>query len=73
MADTESAMEQLIQKGLRMNKQQYDFGKAPIVMEGGTADPDAFTWECACNDCQAKYAKWKEAFDAQQKQLKENT
>ena len=48
-----------------------DFGKATIKMEGGIADPDEFTWGCNCEDCQEKYQKWKEAFDAQQKQLKE--
>lgn len=47
------------------------FRKAPIKMEGGIADPDEFTWECSCDDCQAKYAKWKAEFEAQQKQLKE--
>lgn len=47
------------------------FGMVPIVMEGGIADPDKFTWECNCNECQIRYQKWKEAFDAQQKQLEE--
>jgi len=50
-----------------------EFGRAPIKMEGGVANPDEFVWECACEKCQAKYAKWKEAFDAQQKQLKEKS
>jgi hypothetical protein len=49
------------------------FGQAPIKMEGGISDPDEFTWECNCNDCKAKYQHWKEAFDIQQKQLKEKT
>ena len=48
-----------------------NFGQTPIKMEGGIADPDEFTWECHCEDCQVKYQKWKEAFDIQQKQLKE--
>jgi hypothetical protein len=47
------------------------FGLAPIKMEGGVADPDAFTWECYCEACRVKYQKWKEAFDAQQKECKE--
>jgi len=47
------------------------FGMVPIVMEGGIADPDRFIWECNCNKCQIRYQKWKEAFDAQQKQLEE--
>ena len=47
------------------------FGDAPIKMEGGIADPDEFTWECNCKACKVKYQKWKAAFDAQQKQLKE--
>ena len=48
-----------------------DYGKAPIKMEGGIANPDDFTWECSCEDCKVKYQNWKEAFDIQQKQLKE--
>jgi len=52
-------------------KEMNEFGRAPIRMEGGVANPDEFAWECACEDCQANYAKWKEAFDAQQKQLRE--
>jgi hypothetical protein len=47
-----------------------DWGKAPIKMEGGIADPDDFVWECTCKDCQVKYQKWKEAYDIQQKQLR---
>jgi hypothetical protein len=47
-----------------------DFGKAPIKMEGGIADPDEFEWDCICEDCKVKYQKWKEAYDIQQKQLR---
>lgn len=47
------------------------FGLAPIKMEGGIADPDAFVWECNCEDCQVRYQEWKAAFDKQQKQLSE--
>lgn len=47
-----------------------DWGKAPIRMEGGFADPDEFTWECNCEDCKIKYQMWKEAYDNQQKQLR---
>ncbi|CAB5224435.1 hypothetical protein UFOVP393_78 [uncultured Caudovirales phage] len=50
-----------------------DFGEAPIKMEGGIADPDAFTWSCECDECSEHYQRWKEAFDAQQKQLKEKS
>jgi hypothetical protein len=50
-----------------------EFGKAPIKMEGGIANPDEFAWECACEACQAKYEKWKEAFKAQQSQFKKLT
>jgi len=53
-----------------MNEQQYGFGEAPIKMEGGIADPDAFTWECNCEVCKERYARWKAAFDIQQKQLR---
>ena len=42
------------------------FGLAPIVIEGGIADPDSYTWECDCEKCQAKYDKWKKKFDKQQ-------
>ena len=47
-----------------------DWGKAPIKMEGGIADPDEFEWDCICEDCKVKYLKWKEAYDIQQKQLR---
>ena len=47
-----------------------DFGKAPIKMEGGLADPDDFEWGCDCEACALKYEKWKEAYDIQQKQLR---
>jgi hypothetical protein len=50
-----------------------EFWLAPIKMEGGVADPDEFTWECNCKKCLAKYQKWKAAFDAQQKQLREQS
>lgn len=48
-----------------------DYGKAPIRMEGGIADPDEFTWQCNCADYQEKYQTWKEKFDEQQRQIKE--
>jgi hypothetical protein len=50
-----------------------EFGRAPIRMEGGVANPDEFAWECACEACQAKYEKWKEAFEIQQNQFKKLT
>jgi hypothetical protein len=58
-------------RGTEGEKHMSDFGEAPIKMEGGIADPDAFTWSCACGACKARYQRWKEAFDAQQKQLKD--
>ena len=45
------------------------FGEAPIVIEGGIADPDRYTWDCDCEECQAKYENWKKKFDAQQKRF----
>ena len=42
------------------------FGDAVIKMEGGIVDPDACRWECNCEKCKEKYAKWKAEFDAQQ-------
>ena len=45
------------------------FGEAPIVIEGGIADPDMYTWECDCEKCQEKYDNWKKKFDAQQKRF----
>ena len=53
-----------------MNGQQYGFGMAPIVMEGGIADPDRFTFECNCAECQEKYRDWKAKYEEQQKQLR---
>tara|TARA_R110000868_G_scaffold317195_1_gene578013 strand:+ start:69 stop:239 length:171 start_codon:yes stop_codon:yes gene_type:complete len=46
------------------------FGLAPIKREGSVADPDEFTWECACEACALKYQKWKELFDIQQKKMR---
>ena len=49
------------------------FGDAPIVREGGIADPDRYTWQCdldKCKKCREHYAEWKAAFDAEQKQLR---
>jgi hypothetical protein len=53
-----------------MNEQTYGFGLAPIVTEGGIADPDRFTWECDCEICKERYKNWKANFDAEQKQLR---
>jgi hypothetical protein len=39
------------------------FGDAPIKREGDIVDPDECTWECDCEKCQAKYQKWKAAYD----------
>jgi hypothetical protein len=39
------------------------FGDAPIKREGDIVDPDECTWECNCEKCQAKYKKWKAAYD----------
>jgi len=39
------------------------FGDAPIKREGDIVDPDECTWECDCEKCQAKYKKWKAAYD----------
>ena len=49
---------------------KYDFGQAPIKMEGGIADPDEFSFACVCKKCQEKYRKWKSEYEAQQKQLR---
>jgi hypothetical protein len=58
-------------------KHMTKFGDAPIVREGGIADPDRYTWQCdldKCKKCRDHYADWKAAFDAEQKQLRgENT
>jgi hypothetical protein len=50
-----------------------DYGKAPIKMEGGIANPDDFTWQCNCEECKAQHQKWKEEFDKQQEQLRNQT
>ena len=39
------------------------FGDASIKREGDIVDPDECTWECDCEKCQAKYQKWKAAYD----------
>jgi hypothetical protein len=39
------------------------FGDAPIKREGDIVDPDECLWECDCEKCQAKYKKWKAAYD----------
>ena len=46
------------------------FGLAAIKNEGGIADPDEFEWECWCEQCQAKYHKWKAKFQAEQQELR---
>jgi len=53
-----------------MNEQQYGFGKAPIKMEGGIANPDEFSFACVCEKCQEKYRQWKKLYEEQQKQLR---
>ena len=47
-----------------------DFGRAPIKMEGGIANPDEFTFECNCQDCKDRYKEWKEQYIAQQEELR---
>jgi hypothetical protein len=42
-----------------MSEFKSGFGLAPIKKEGSIADPDEFTWECACEACALKYQKWK--------------
>ena len=46
------------------------YGRAPIKMEGGIADPDEFSFACVCEKCQQKYRDWKAAYEAQQKELR---
>ena len=53
-----------------MNDKPYDYGRAPIKMEGGIADPDEFSFVCECEKCQKNYRKWKKAYEAQQKELR---
>ena len=50
-------------------RKQMDFGRAPIKMEGGIADPDAMEWGCDCEKCAARYKKWKQAYKAEQAQF----
>lgn len=50
------------------------YGDAPVIREGGIDDPDRYEWPCdldKCEKCRERYVKWKAAFDAEQKQLKE--
>jgi len=46
------------------------YGRAPIKMEGGIANPDEFSFACVCEKCQQKYCDWKAAYEAQQKELR---
>jgi len=46
------------------------YGRAPIKMEGGIADPDEFSFACGCEKCQKKALEWKKAYVEQQKQLR---
>ena len=55
---------------VKAEAEDYGFGRAPIKMEGGIADPDEFTFECGCEKCKERYRKWKEKFDAEQKTLR---
>lgn len=50
-----------------------NFGLAPIVREGGIADPDRYTWQCnlaKCKKCRAKYNNWKTLFDEEQEKFR---
>lgn len=49
------------------------FGQASIKNEGSIADPDEYIWECDCEKCKAKYSRWKEQFDKEQKELRDDT
>jgi hypothetical protein len=46
------------------------YGRAPIKMEDGIANPDEFNFACVCQKCKEKYRAWKAAYEAQQKQLR---
>jgi hypothetical protein len=52
------------------DKPMSAFGRAPIKMEGGIANPDEFSFACECEKCQKKYREWKAAYEAQQKELR---
>ena len=55
------------------NGTMFDFGPAPIKMEGGIANPDEFTWECdlsKCEQCKAKYLNWKQKYIEEQDALR---
>ena len=52
------------------NKPMSAYGRAPIKMEGGIADPDEWTFQCHCGECQELRKKWQAEYEAQQKQLR---
>jgi len=52
------------------NKPISAFGRAPIKMEGGITDPDEWTFQCHCGECQELRKKWQADYEAQQKQLR---
>lgn len=46
------------------------FGPVWVKREGGLVNPDELTWECLCEKCQEKYAKWKKDFLEEQARFK---
>jgi hypothetical protein len=46
------------------------YGRAPIKMEGGVSNPDEWTFQCHCGECQELRKKWQAEYEAQQKQLR---
>ena len=52
-----------------MNYPLPGFGRAPIKMEGGVADPDECEWDFSDPKELALYKDWKAQFDAEQDRL----
>ncbi len=48
----------------------YNYGRAPVKAEGGIADPDEWTFQCHCGECQELRKKWQADYEEQQKQLR---
>lgn len=43
----------------------------PIKGEGMIANPDDFEFACNCKKCQDKYRKWRDMYQDEQRQMRE--
>ena len=45
----------------------------PIKGEGMIANPDEFEFACNCKKCQDKYRRWREAYQEEQRSMREHS